>query len=109
MKRLAVIIFTLAMPVFAQQPPATPQLTEVQKLKLENIQLKYTQLTMTIQEAQKQQEGLSKDYQAIALEVSKEHPGYMLSQGGNLVPAPKAPERPKEVKPVDKLKEEPKK
>ena len=104
MKRLVIIFLALAMPVFAQQPPTAPtgpQLTEVQKLKLENIQLKYTQLTMTIQEAQKQQEGLSKEYQTLSLEIGKEHPGYMLDGSGNLVPAPKA-EKPKEVKPAVK-------
>ena len=97
MKRfVTVMILALALPVLAQQPPSTPQLKEVQKLKLENIQLKYTQLTMAIQDAQSKQQQLQKDYQALALEISKDYPGYMLDQNGSLVPAPKPSEKPAE-------------
>lgn len=107
MKRLVIIFLALAMPVFAQQPPAPgPQLTEIQKLKLENLQLKYNQAEMMKKQAMDQEAQLMKDFQALSLEVGKEHPGYMLDPQGNLTPAPKAAEKPKEVKPVDKQKEE---
>ena len=99
MKRiiLMTVLMFCAYTVAAQQAPPqpAPQLTELQKVKLENIQLKFQGLQAQVQDLQKQ-------YTAIAQEVSQQHPGYMLDSQGNLIPAPKPPEaKPKaEVKPA---------
>ena len=99
MKRiiLMTVLMFCAYTVAAQQAPPqpAPQLTELQKVKLENIQLKFQGLQVQIQELQKQ-------YSEIAQEVSAQHPGYMLDQSGNLILAPKPPEaKPKaEAKPA---------
>jgi hypothetical protein len=87
--------YTVAAQQVPPQPPSGPQLTELQKVKLENIQLKFQGLQVQIQELQKQ-------YSEIAQEVSAQHPGYMLDQAGSLIPAPKPSEaKPKaEVKPA---------
>ena len=82
--------YTVAAQQTPPQPPSVPQLTELQKVKLENIQLKFQNL-------QAQSQDLQKQYAAIAQEASQQHPGYMLEQSGNLVPAPKAEEKAKPV------------
>lgn len=90
MKRVIFIVVAVVMlsvgTVHSQQPA---QLTEVEKLKLENMQLK-------MQVAQYQFRDLQQQYQQITVQVGQAHPGYMLDQQGNLVAAPKPP---KEVKP----------
>lgn len=108
MKKHVLFLFLLgaALLVAQQKPtqPATgnqPQLSEVEKLKLENMNLKYAALQRTIQDAQKEQQELGSEYQALVALIRKEHPGLMLGGNGNLVaepkptPAPKPQEKPK--------------
>lgn len=75
------LLSLLAIPAIAQNPfqkapaakPPTatlpPVLTEVQKLKLENIQLKFSVI-------QSQQQQLQTEYQALVQQLLAEHPGY---------------------------------
>jgi hypothetical protein len=80
-------------------PPPTPHLSEVEKLKIENLQLKFTQLTQQMQQAQTEQQKLGQQYQALLADIEKEHPGFTVGQSGDLIPKP-APAAPKvEAKP----------
>ena len=107
MKKHVLYLFLLgtALLVAQQKPtqpvPGQPQLSEVEKLKLENLNLKFAALQRTIQDAQKEQQELGSEYQALAATIRKEYPGFMLGGDGNLVaepkpaPAPKPQEKPK--------------
>lgn len=83
-------------------PPPGPKLSEVEKLKIENLQLKFTQLSQEMQAAQQKQQELRTQFTEILAEIEKEHPGYTVggTNGAELVPKPAPPkEAPKpEVK-----------
>jgi hypothetical protein len=67
---------------------ALPQPTEVQRLKLENLQLKATLLS--------QQQALQQEYGALVQAIIAEHPGYIWNpQTASLQPAPKPAPQPK--------------
>jgi hypothetical protein len=97
MRKIIIIIAALA--VFAvpahSQKPQPPKLTEIEQLKIENFNLKFNQLEIMKHQIEDQEKKLQADYQAFSLGVSSEHPGYMLDQQGNLIPAPKPAEAPK--------------
>lgn len=83
----------------AGPPPGLQQLTEVEKLKLENVQLKFTQLSQQMQEIQKAQMDLRTQYQGLVTAIEKEHPGFTVGGNGELVAKPAPKEEPKpEVK-----------
>jgi hypothetical protein len=102
MKWLAVVLFVmLALPiaVMSQKPvdkPApsykvepTPQLTEIETLKIENLQL-------TFKEKAAEMQAIRNQYQEIANTIELEHPGYMINPDGNDRPSLlKKPEQPK--------------
>jgi hypothetical protein len=68
---------------------ALPQPTEVQRLKLENLQLKATLLSQ-------QQQALQQEYGALVQAIIAEHPGYIWNpQTASLQPAPKPAPQPK--------------
>jgi hypothetical protein len=68
---------------------ALPQPTEVQRLKLENLQLKATLLSQ-------QQQALQQEYGALIQTIIAEHPGYIWNpQTAALQPAPKPVPQPK--------------
>ena len=100
MKRtiLAFVFAAAMLSAVAQTPPpaAGPQLTEVEKLKLENVQLKFTQLSQQMQEIQKTQMDLRNQYQSLVADIEKEHPGFTVGGNGELVAKPK-PAEPKAV------------
>ena len=85
---LAVVAFSAT--VRAQQPvPVSPVLTEVEQLKLENINLRFTALQQQIQQVQQQAQQL-----VVAIEAA--HPGFNVNfQTGQLTPKPKPVEPPK--------------
>jgi hypothetical protein len=93
MKKIAIVIALLvgAALLAAQAPkapapaPAAPALTEVESLKLENINLKFDALSRQMTE-------LRQEYAALAAQLAAEHPGYALAPNGTLVPAPKKEE-----------------
>jgi hypothetical protein len=68
---------------------ALPQPTEVQRLKLENLQLKASLLAQ-------QQQALQQEYSALVQAIIAEHPGYIWNpQTASLQPAPKPAPQPK--------------
>ena len=68
---------------------ALPEHSELQKTKLENLQLKFTLL-------QQQQTQLQNEYQILVREIQAEHPGYTWNaQASRLVPVPKPSGAPK--------------
>lgn len=69
------------------KPALPPALTEVEQLKLENLQLKYTAL-------QTQQQALQKAYGDLVQQIQAEHPGFALTPNNTLVPVPKPPAPP---------------
>ena len=70
-------------------PPAVPQLSETESLKLENLQLKATVL-------QTQQQQLQQQFLALLNAISAEHPGYAFDPNSRTFhPAPKPAEAPK--------------
>jgi Skp family chaperone for outer membrane proteins len=83
-----ILATALSVPAFAQtksapvkpEPPVvsvqTPEPTEVEKLKLENIQLKFSLLQTEQQRLQTEQQKLQSDYQATIQAITSEHPGY---------------------------------
>jgi TolA-binding protein len=90
---LAVVAFSA--PVRAQQlsqttpTVASPMLTEVEQLKMENINLRFTALQNQIQQVQQQA-------QQLIVSIETAHPGYSLNfQTGQLTPKPKPVEPPK--------------
>lgn len=102
MKKVLAVIFAAAMlciPVRSQTPPpaAGPHLNEVEKLKIENIQLKFTQLSQEMQAAQQKQQELRTQYMELVAGIEKEHPGYTVGGNGDLVAKPKEAPKP-EVK-----------
>ncbi len=68
------------------QPTAQPQITEVEKLTIENIQLKATPL-------QAQLKALRDQFDAVMSQIEAEHPGFTYD-GNRLVPKPTAPVQP---------------
>lgn len=84
---IAVVAQTKAPEPTKPTTPA-PQLTEIQKLKMENLTLKFNQLQAQIRDAQQEQQKLGEEYKALVAEVSKEHPGYSVDAQGNLVKVP---------------------
>ena len=106
MKRISLVfcsilaVVALSAPVCAQQPAqptppaAHPQLTEVEQLKLENINLRFNALQNQIQQVQQQAGQLVQT-------IEDAHSGYSLNfQTGQLTPKPKPAELKPEVKPV---------
>ncbi len=76
------------------QPAAAPEpqvLTELEQTKVENLQLKTTLL-------RQQEQVLNAAYLALAEQIAKAHPGFILNpQTGQLQPAPRpAPEKSQE-------------
>ena len=71
----------------AAAPAQAPSLTELQKAKLENLQLKFTLL-------QQQQTSLQGEYQTLVQSIVAEHPGFQWNpQSGSLVAVPAAPKK----------------
>ena len=67
--------------------PTLPTLTELQKAKLENLQLKFTLL-------QQQQTQLQGEYQTLVQTIVAEHPGFRWdAQSSSLVAVPAAPKK----------------
>ena len=98
-----ILATAVSLPAFAQTksapvkpaPPVvsvqTPEPTEVEKLKLENIQLKFTLLQTQLQALQTEQQKLQGEYQAAVQAITSEHPGYQWdAKTSSLVTAPKA-------------------
>lgn len=87
--------------VQAAQPQQTPQLTEVERLKLENLELK---IRAVIEEAQRQiapvMQPLQDERRQLIQQVLKEHPGYhwfeatVPGQTSGLVPDATPPAKP---------------
>lgn len=68
----------------ANVPAPTAQLTEVERLKIENLQLKFGAL-------QTQQQQLQSEYQALIQALTVSHPGYSWNpQTNTLVAIPKS-------------------
>ena len=87
-------------PIQPGPPPTTEKLSEVEKLKIENLQLKFTQLTQQMQQAQSEQQKLGEQYRALLADIEKEHPGYTVSGNAELVKKQAPPAPPKvEAKP----------
>lgn len=73
-------------PSAAQAAP--PQLTETQRLQVENLQLKNTLL-------QRQMAEIQAEFSALVEAIDKEHPGWLYNpQAGQFVPKPKAEGKP---------------
>jgi hypothetical protein len=93
-------------PIVNGKPPGMQQLSEVEKLKIENIQLKFTQLSQEMQAAQQKQQELRTQFTELVGEIEKEHPGFTVGGNGSaeLVPKPITPPATpmKEVKPEAK-------
>jgi hypothetical protein len=85
------ILFTLiaVWTVYGQAGPA-PVVTEVESLRLENVQLKAAQIQQQILALQDQFSKLQREYRAMTDQLAKEHPGFMWN-GQKLVPAKEAP------------------
>jgi TolA-binding protein len=97
MKRISLVfclilaVMAFSAPVRAQQPTqptqptttaASPILTEVEQLKMENINLRFTALQNQIQQVQQQA-------QQLIVSIETAHPGYSLNfQTGQLTPKP---------------------
>ncbi len=92
MKKLVIVAalaFSLSPLAYAkekEQPTAQPQITEVEKLTIENIQLKAAPL-------QAQLKALRDRFDAVMAQIETEHPGYTYD-GNGLVPKPTAPVQP---------------
>lgn len=69
-----VALFLLIGAVFGQTPPTV---TEVESLKLENIQLKASAIQGQMKDLQAQMKDLQNQYQELTDAIAKEHPGYM--------------------------------
>jgi len=85
-------------PPSAQPAPSAPSLSEVERLRLENIQLKFTNDQTAIQQIQKELETLRAQYQAEVAEVEKAHPGFTVGNDGKLTEKPKAAAKSEPVK-----------
>lgn len=68
-----------------------PQLSEVERLKIENLQLKATVDQTRMQQLQNEMGDIEKQYREIVADVEKAHPGYTLN-GTQLVEKPKKAE-----------------
>lgn len=101
-----ILAASILTPAFAQTKPApakpvapAPQLavapapapTDVEKLTLENIQLKFSLLQTQLKALQTEQGNLQKEYQSTVLAIVAEHPGYQWDdKTSGLVAVPKA-------------------
>lgn len=89
---LVLALMLTCLPAFSQAPKTTPApaatapapaLTELQKTKMENLQLKFSLL-------QQQQTELQGQYSALIQSIVAEHPGYQWNpQSSSLVAVPK--------------------
>jgi septal ring factor EnvC (AmiA/AmiB activator) len=74
--------------LLGQSTPPPPVLSEVEQLKLENIQLKGAQLQTQMKDLQEQFLKLQADYKDLTDQIAREHPGFVWN-GQALTPAPK--------------------
>ena len=105
MKRISALVFCFVLAsasvVHSQTLPVktVPDLTQVEKLKIENIQLKFAQALQAEKSAQELEAALRAQYQELLTSVEKENPGYTLDPTtGKLVV------KPEEKKPVETKK-----
>jgi hypothetical protein len=104
--KLYPFLLLLAIPAFAQQPitppPAPgPQLSDLEKTKLENINLKFQRDENVKKSAADDEEQLRKDYAQLVADVAKAHPGFVLDTQGNLAPAPRPAQPAPAAKPTE--------
>ena len=99
-----ILATALTVPAFAQTKPAPPakpapqlavvpalQPTDVEKLTLENIQLKFSLLQTQLAQLQTEQKKLQTEYQTTVAAIVAEHPGYQWDdKTAGLVAVPKA-------------------
>ena len=87
-----VLAAVLSVPVFAQTAPVKvppPELTQIEKLQLENIQLKFDKAVQTELAAKTLETTLKSQYQDLVTKFEKENPGFTLDPSGNGAVIPK--------------------
>lgn len=86
MKRISLVFCLVLASItgYAQSP--TPQLSEIEKLKLQNLALLYKDDATAIAQLQAQEATLRIQYTALVVEVEKAHPGFTVDPSGNTEP-----------------------
>ena len=97
---IAILFLTslAAAQTLAVQPPTpkpVPQLSELEKLKIENLQLRFEKDAQAIQQISQDQAGIRNQFQTLKTDIEKEYPGYTVEPTGNsepnLIPKPTLP------------------
>jgi uncharacterized protein YlxW (UPF0749 family) len=100
MKKLSLMLCLAALmtaPLFAKDKKneSAPVLSEVEQLKVENLQLKFAPLARELETVQKEMRDLQQKYEDMRAQIESEYPGYTFSADGkSLVKKPAPPPDP---------------